>query len=418
MMRTVLLTLFLVAFSAIVFAQNNTISPPPPNVRTMAEWEETGTLVVSWFSYPTILTEIVKAAHKECRVLVFVKTLNNVSSVKNTLHTAGVDTSKIDVVHKTFNTVWVRDYGPTSVYMNEVDSMLLIDWIYNRNRPADDTLAVQIAQRLHTPLFTTRTAPYDLVNTGGNFMSDGMGMAFASKLILRNNNQIADGEINNSDDTFGTSDHTDESINQIMSEYMGVDRFVKMKELPFDGIHHIDMHMKLLDEETLLVGKYPPNTSDGPQIEANIQYVLDSFKTSFGRDFRVLRVPMPSFNNSYPPYGGSALYPTYANALLVNKTILVPRYDHPLDIAAQDTFKKYMPGYEIVSINCNDMIGAGGAIHCITKELGVSDPLRIVHAAIRAADVDQPADWQVRATVQHRSGIAQAELYFTTDLNG
>lgn len=38
---------------------------------------------------------------------------------------------------------------------------------------------------------------------------------------------------------------------------MGIDRYIKMDELPYDGIHHIDMHMKLLDEETLLVGEYP-----------------------------------------------------------------------------------------------------------------------------------------------------------------
>ncbi len=219
-------------------------------------------------------------------------------------------------------------------------------------------------------------------------------------------------------DIFGTTNHTETTIDEVMLRYMSIDRYIKMKELPYDGIHHIDMHMKLLDEETLLVGKYPTGVSDGPQIEANIQYVLDSYKTSFGRDFKVIRIPMPSFNNNFPPYANEALYPTYANALLVNKTILLPQYNHPDDLAAQDTFKKYMPGYQVVGINCNDMIGAGGAIHCITKEIGVLDPLRIVHAAIRTADVDKPEDWQVRATVQHRSGIAQVELFYTTDLNG
>lgn len=36
---------------------------------------------------------------------------------------------------------------------------------------------------------------------------------------------------------------------------MGIERYIKMQTLPYDGIHHIDMHMKLLDEETLLVGQ-------------------------------------------------------------------------------------------------------------------------------------------------------------------
>ena len=38
---------------------------------------------------------------------------------------------------------------------------------------------------------------------------------------------------------------------------MGINRYITMPTLPYDGIHHIDMHMKLLDEETLLVGEYP-----------------------------------------------------------------------------------------------------------------------------------------------------------------
>ena len=33
------------------------------------------------------------------------------------------------------------------------------------------------------------------------------------------------------------------------------------------------MHMKLLNEETLLVAEYPEGLSDGPQIEENLQYI-------------------------------------------------------------------------------------------------------------------------------------------------
>ena len=45
------------------------------------------------------------------------------------------------------------------------------------------------------------------------------------------------------------------------------------------------MHMKLLNEETLLVGEYPTGIADGPQIEANIQYVLANFQNTFGKQF-------------------------------------------------------------------------------------------------------------------------------------
>ena len=74
-----------------------------------------------------------------------------------------------------------------------------------------------------------------------------------------------------------------------------------METLPFDGIHHIDMHMKLLDEETLLVAEYPEGLSDGPQIEENLQYIMDNFTTKWGTPFNVIRIPSPPSSSGYFP---------------------------------------------------------------------------------------------------------------------
>jgi agmatine deiminase len=249
-------------------------------------------------------------------------------------------------------------------------------------------------------------------------MSDGMGTGFASELVFRNNNQIADGETGGND-VFGDSDHTEAGIDSIMRRFMGIERYIKMPELPYDGIHHIDMHMKLLDEETLLVGQYPLGVSDGPQIEANIQYVLSNFQTAYGRNFNVVRVPMPPYQNNHPPIpGNSARYPTYANAVVVNRTVLLPSYNSPFDAAARDTFERHLPGYNVVQINCNSMIGAGGALHCITRELGVRDPLLIQHAALRTQCNEGLTGYAVEATIRHRSGIGSATLHWTLDPSG
>ena len=37
-----------------------------------------------------------------------------------------------------YNNIWMRDYGQNTVYKNDVEDRLLVDWIYNRNRPYDD----------------------------------------------------------------------------------------------------------------------------------------------------------------------------------------------------------------------------------------------------------------------------------------
>jgi agmatine deiminase len=79
-----------------------------------------------------------------------------------------------------------------------------------------------------------------------------------------------------------------------------------------------------------------------------------------------------------------------------------------------------MPGYNVVGIDVdntgNNLIAQGGAIHCITKEISVEDPLLISHQNLP----DTPDDinpYTVNAYVRHRSGIAGATLYYTTDLS-
>ncbi|MFN8165148.1 MAG: agmatine deiminase family protein [Bacteroidia bacterium] len=106
-----------------------------------------------------------------------------------------------------------------------------------------------------------------------------------------------------------------------------------METLPYDDIHHIDMHIKLLDEETLLVGEYPQGIADGPQIEANLQYVLSNFNSVFGTPYKVIRIPMPpDASNSYPNVGGD--YRTYTNSVFVNNTIILPTYSQQYDTTA------------------------------------------------------------------------------------
>ena len=103
-------------------------------------------------------------------------------------------------------------------------------------------------------------------------------------------------------------------IDDIMNQFMGIQQYIKMETLPYDGIHHIDMHMKLLNEETL-VAEYPEGVADGPQIEENIQYILDNFTTPYGNPYNIVRIPSPpSTSGLYPDNNG--YYRTYTNSVL------------------------------------------------------------------------------------------------------
>lgn len=380
-------------------------SPPGGDLRTMAEWEEIQGLFITWTSFPSIQAKIVQAAQTQTTVYIH---CSDSDQVKTYLTSQSVPLTNIKYLEVGFNSIWMRDYGGNTIYKNDVDSMLLVDWIYNRPRPLDDVIPEYDAAAMNVPFYQTYASPADLVNTGGNWMVDGFGTAFASKLIL---------EENEPGNPYNVSVKSEAQINSIMADFMGIDRYIKMETLPYDGIHHIDMHMKLLDEETLLIGQYPAGISDGPQIEANLLYVMNNYNSMFGTPYKIVRIPVPpSTNNQWPSNGGS--YRTYTNSVFINNTLIFPSYREEYDTIAMRIYKENLPGYNIVAIDCDNngsnIISQSGAIHCITHSGGVNDPLLISHQ--RLSDTYQTTGtYAVNAYINHRSGIQTATLYYRTD---
>ena len=369
-------------------------NPPASAVRASAEWEQIDALVVVWTTYTNIVRQIINYAQSETKVIVICSDSN---AVITNLVANSVPITNVDFIETGFNSIWCRDYGQWNVYTDDVDSLLLIDWIYNRPRAKDDTLPRSISAFTGLPLYETTVAPYDLIHTGGNFMCDGMGTGFSSRLVLDEN-----------------PSKTEPQVDSILQQFMGIDRYIKMNTLPFDQIHHIDMHMKLLDEETIMVGEYPPGVADGPRIDSNIAYIRNNFLSPFGTPYKFIRIPMPpDANGLFPDSGGD--YRTYTNAVLVNKTVILPTYDPQYDTTAIRIWREAMPGYRVMGVNCNQIIPSLGAIHCITKEVSAKDPLLIIHQPLR----DQMSTinpYTVSAEISHRSGIASAMLYYRTDV--
>ncbi|MCB0792058.1 MAG: agmatine deiminase family protein [Flavobacteriales bacterium] len=392
-------------------ADRGITTPPNFPVRTMAEWEEVQGLVIAWAGYEPILKQIVRYAKEECEVIIVCDDPTGVTNYLQNSQYGGpiTDMTNITLLQGDYNSVWTRDYGAECIYQNEVDSLFLLDWIYNRPRPLDDVLPDLVGGYKNIAVFSTTQAPYDLVHTGGNFMADGSGTAFSSNLVL---------DENGPNGQFNQTVKSSAQVDSLMHQWMGIElgRYIKMPTLPYDQIHHIDMHMKLLDEETLLVGEFPVGVSDGPQLESNIDNVTANYNSVFGTPYRVVRIPMvPSTGGQYPP-GGS--YRTYANNVFINRTVLVPTYREEYDTTGLRILRESLPGYKVIGIDCDNsganIISASGAIHCITKGIGVADPLLIRHQRLRDT-YETVTPYPVEAYIRHRSGIASAELYWTTD---
>lgn len=397
--------------------QSRGITTPPEyeSIRSMAEWEEIQSLVIGWQGFSGILKRITAAAKEECEVIILSEDAGSTINYLMGNNAGGPlpDLNNVTVLTVPLNSIWIRDYGGKSVYANEVEDLIMVDWIYNRPRPLDDVSPEAVAEYLGIELYATTTPPYDLMGTGGNYMSDGFGMGFSSRLIIDENS--------GGQSWWGTYPQQYESgVLNIMNDFLGIDDYALMTNLPYDGIHHIDMHMKLLDEETILVAEYPEGVADGPQINANMEYVLNNFTTRWGTPFKIIRVPSPPqlSNGNYPDEGG--WYKTYTNSLFVNNTILVPTYYEQYDTTALRIIGDALPGYNVVGINCgvspNNIIQLSGALHCITHEVGAHNPLLISHLPLPDTE-DTINDYEVVAYMNHREGVVSGTLFYKTDLN-
>ena len=380
-----------------IFKRATITTPPTESVRPMAEWEEIDAITITWERYAETLSEIVRHAQHECKVYINCETAEKVKE-DLALHEVEYNENVIFLENQLFNSVWIRDYGPNSAYLNDVDSLIFVDWVYNREeRAEDDILPENFAEQVNIPLFQTTEGEFFLTATGGNFMSDGIGNGFSSRLVVEEN-----------------LDKSEVEIDDIMHDFLGIDNYVKFDKLRYDGIHHIDMHMKMLDEERFIFGEYPEGRGDHDIIEANIEYLLATQLNAFGEPYEIIRIPMPpNFDFSHPgDPSGERHFKTYTNALFINKTILVPIYQEIYDVEALEIWKETMPGYNIVGIDCNETIGAFGAVHCITKEIGSRDPLRIVFQKLKDQDAPQSEGYTLQAKVQHRSGVSNATLFY------
>jgi agmatine deiminase len=365
--------------------------PPPGPVRTMAEWEEVQAIVISWYPpYTAVLKQIVEHSIKECRVIILTYDEN---AVVESLSDIPDVFDHVQIVDALFTSPWVRDYGPWTIYQNDVDSLMLVDWVYDRlDRIYDDATPATVAEALQLDHYEAIEAPYRWIHAGGNLLRDGMGTFFSSALVFETNPMLSEDE-----------------IDTIAALFLGAERYFKLPVLPYDGIHHLDMHMCMLDEETLLVGEYPEGVADGPQIEANLE-VLRQWPTAFGNEYNIVRIPMPPDNNGLYP-DEVEHYRTYTNSIFVNNTILVPVYEEQYDTTALRIYEEMLPAYTIAPVYCDNIVDEYGAVHCITKLIGVADPLWIAHPRLKNQAYNETG-YPVQAIIRHQSGIEQAAVYF------
>jgi len=329
---------------------NRTITDPPDSiVYTPAEFDSVTGVIFAWEAYPTLLTNLIKEVAEDDTAWVVVDNTSEQNSVSNTLSNANVNMDRVVFQVIETNSVWVRDYGPWWIIEPE-NSLAIIDLVYNRPRPLDDTYPESAAG-----YFGINYYGLGLIEAGGNMLLDGQGAVIVSNVIFDGSQGF--------DPTL-----TQDQLEQYFLDYFGVHKVIVTPHLINDGTGHIDMFVKLINDSTVIVGEYENQSAGYPgnyDICNQVASQLANETNGAGRPFNIIRMPMPPYNNG--------ITYTYINSLIVNNKVLVPIYGLSTEFANDDSvlalYETIMPGVEAVGFDCNQIIPANGAIHCIAMKV-------------------------------------------------
>jgi len=344
-------------------------------IRNPGEWEPSEGVIIRWTL--GIPYDLVAEYSNTVTVWTICGSSSAQSSAESAYQANGVNMDNCEWIIATTNTYWTRDYGPWFIFNDE--SMEIVDHVYNRPRPYDDLIPSVIGSEWGMAVYGM-----DLTTTGGNHMSDGLGISMSTELVYNENPGLSEAE-----------------VDAIMLEYLGNDYEV-LGYIESGGIHHIDCWAKFLSPSTILVKDVPTGSSSYTLLNNRAEY-LSGLTSSWGEPYNIVRV--------YCPYGTA-----YTNSIILNNKVFVPTFNSSWDDSALAVYENAMPGYEVIGFDGSWL--DDDAIHC--RAMGVPDRemLRIHHVPLHDTE-DTLNARQVKIVIQDCSATGlitdSLKVYYSVD---
>ncbi len=344
-------------------------TPPEGPVRGFAEFNRLQGVLIR---YPLgIPLSLVAAMSEHTTVYTIVSGSWQQNQATNAYNNAGVNLDNCEFIQAPSNSIWTRDYGPWFI-ADSNNEIAVLDFPYNRPRPSDDAIPQAFANYLGIERYGM-----NVVHTGGNYMTDGMGISASTDLVWSENG-------NNQSFVLGQ-----------MADFAGVGTYHVTIDAQGDYIKHIDTWAKFLDVDKILIAEVPSSHPRYWAYEQVADYFSDQI-SSYGTPFQVYRV--------YTPHGQP-----YTNALILNEKVYVPVMNSGWDSAALAVYEEAMPGYEVLGFTGSWQ--STDALHCRVKDIADIGMLHISHIPLHGVHEYQP-EFEIEADIIAYSG----EELFTDSL--
>lgn len=340
----------------------------PANPRFVAEWEPAQGAIVRYpLGQPySLLRDLSQDA-----LLYVIVASSSQSAANSALQSNGVTMANVRYINAPTNSFWIRDYGPWSIFDDELN-LHLVDFTYNRPRPNDDATTPIVADYLDLGLYNL-----DLNHTGGNVMTDGMGKAMSTELVLTENSSLSQAE-----------------INQRFQSILGVTDYQIYTDPTATYIDHIDCWAKLLDVDKVIIRRVPSSHAQYAAIENSVAQ-WQAKTSSYGTPYRIFRVDTP---NNEP----------YTNSFIMNGNIYVPQMGTTNDAAALAVYQTAMPGFTVRGYTHSNYQSTD-ALHCRINTIFDDQMIAVRHTPID--DLTSYQEYILTVEIDHHNSL-NAETSF------
>lgn len=320
--------------------------------RAGTEFEHLDAVLMRWptetFSWQASWGQMI-AALGEAGVTVYLWTNNPINAALADLYLSlkKIPSAHVVSVVSRTDSVWMRDYGPQFVYDTADSDWGVVDFHYYPGRALDDRTPALVAGYRGVPLIDRQTEQV-VYTEGGNLNHDGLGCVVYSRRTYERNPGVPE-----------------DVIDQRILTAFQANRAIVPEAPALDGTGHVDMFLKIIGPDTVLVGQYAPDQVDYQTLEACAE-LFENSTNGEGKLWHVVRIPQPNV------YFYSFIWPvvrTYTNSLIANSQVLVPVYNIPQDQEALAIYQNLMADRTIRPLDATGIISSGGAWHCVTMEV-------------------------------------------------
>jgi len=382
--------------------ENYAITEPPASttLRAMVEWEPMQSIVMSYSSdmlgaqnATETMAKVAMHSATVADVWFIVNSQNAINGLTQTMLDVGMPQADIDnkvyfFEKATIDSIWFIDSGPVPVIDTTTNTYAFADFRYYHQRAYDDGVPSVLGRNLVDFGLPSNTNTYRMpVDTeGGTFMATSDGICFTGTRQLYNMSCMA-GACNQQLETLPLDQLQDHPLTQELElqwgQYLGCKDVIITYSITDDGTGHIDMYLKVIDDDTVLIGNYPaPFANQAQQVNAgrmnaNADFI-DAYVKPGGGTMNAVRLVMPGHRQDN---FGSVPF-TYINSTFINGLNLWPatEYNDWMNSRneAQATWETIMPDYTHQYIDATQLSFWSGAIHCVTRTIPALAPAKWV----------------------------------------